>query len=64
MHVADVVPATMTVKEAARLCGISRQYAYVLAARGELPVIKFGGAVRIHRQRLLKMLELEEQITA
>jgi excisionase family DNA binding protein len=47
----------ISVEEAARLLGISRGEGYLLAQRGELPTIKFGRAVRVHRGRLAAWVE-------
>ncbi|HUW15906.1 MAG TPA: helix-turn-helix domain-containing protein [Actinomycetes bacterium] len=45
-------PILVSVEEAARLLGLSRGKAYELASRGELPVVRFGRSVRVHRDRL------------
>ncbi len=42
----------LTVPEAARLLRISRSLAYELVARGELPAIRLGRAIRIRRLAL------------
>jgi excisionase family DNA binding protein len=47
----------MTVTEAARKLGISRNFAYELVKRGEIPVIRFGKRLLIPRAALEKMLE-------
>jgi excisionase family DNA binding protein len=47
----------ITVPEAAVMLGISRNFAYELARRGELPVIKFGKRLLIPRVALEKRLE-------
>ncbi len=47
---------TVSVEEAAELLGISRTLAYVLAARGELPVLRFGRRIVIPRRRLEELL--------
>jgi excisionase family DNA binding protein len=45
-------PILVNIETAARLLGISRSEAYALAARGDLPTIRFGRAVRVHRGQL------------
>jgi excisionase family DNA binding protein len=47
----------ITIPEAAKMLGISRNFAYELAKRGELPVLKLGNRKLIPRVRLEKMLE-------
>lgn len=58
----DSPPILVSVEEAARLLGLSRGKAYELAARGELPVVRFGRSVRVHRDRLTEWVD--EQATA
>lgn len=47
----------ITVPEAAEMLGISRNFAYELVKRKELPVIEFGKRKLIPRAALEKMLE-------
>ena len=47
----------VTVPEAAAMLSISRNFAYELVKRQELPVIKFGKRLLIPRMALEKMLE-------
>lgn len=47
----------ITVPEAAKKLGISRNFAYELVKRGELPVIRFGKRLLIPKVALEKMLE-------
>jgi excisionase family DNA binding protein len=47
----------MTVPEAARRLGISRNFGYELVRRGQLPVIRFGKRLLIPKVGLEKMLE-------
>ena len=47
----------ITVPEAAGMLGISRNFAYELVKRRELPVLKFGKRLLIPRVALEKMLE-------
>ena len=49
----------ITVPEAAEMLGISRNFAYELVKRKQLPVIKFGKRLLIPRIALEKMLEKE-----
>jgi excisionase family DNA binding protein len=48
----------VTVAEAGRLLGISRAFAYELAARGELPTIHLGRRVLVPKVALLAMVGL------
>jgi len=50
-------PATLSVPEAGRLLGLSRNAAYDAAKRGEIPTLRFGKLIRVPRARLDKMLE-------
>lgn len=47
----------VTVPEAAKMLGISRNFAYELVRRGELPSIRFGNRILIPRAALVKRLE-------
>jgi excisionase family DNA binding protein len=47
----------VTVPEAAKMLGISRNFAYELVKQKQLPVIKFGKRLLISRIALEKMLE-------
>lgn len=47
----------MTVPEAAKKLGISRNFAYELVKKGQLPVIRFGKRLLIPKKALEKMLE-------
>jgi len=47
----------ITVPEAADMLGISRNFAYELVKRQELPVVKFGKRLLIPRVALERMLE-------
>ena len=47
----------LTVPEVAKLLGISRNFAYELVKRGELPARRFGKRLLIPRVALEKMLE-------
>jgi excisionase family DNA binding protein len=45
-----------TVTEAAELLGVSRAFAYELAARGELPVLRLGRRVVVPKAALLALV--------
>ena len=47
----------ITVTEAAAMLGISRNHAYDMVKRGELPVVRFGKRILIPRIALEKRLE-------
>ena len=47
----------ISVPEAAAMLGVSRNFAYELVKRGELPVIKLGKRLLIPRTALEKMVE-------
>lgn len=53
---ADGDRLVLTVTEAGQLLGISRAFAYELAARGELPVIRLGRRLLVPRLPLLAMV--------
>ena len=41
------VPRTMSVPEAGKQLGLGKNGAYAAAARGEIPVLKFGSRLRV-----------------
>jgi len=47
-----VAPGLLTVPEAAQLLRISRNLAYELVARNELPAVRLGRAIRVPRREL------------
>lgn len=51
---------TLSVREAAKLLGISRGLAYELVRTGEIPVIKFGKRLVVPRKALEKLVGLDE----
>jgi excisionase family DNA binding protein len=51
----------MSVTEAAGVLGISRAFAYVLVARGELPSLRFGRRVVVPRLALEQLIEKPDQ---
>jgi excisionase family DNA binding protein len=48
----------VSVAEAGRLLGVSRAFAYELAARGELPTIRLGRRILVPKAALLAMVGL------
>lgn len=58
------LPALITVQDAADLLGLSRSTAYRAAERGELPVIRFGGRMRVPVARLLVLMGLLDRVPA
>jgi excisionase family DNA binding protein len=57
--VAEGPPILVSVEEAARLLGLSRGKAYELAQSGQLPVVRFGRSVRVHRDRLTDWVDAQ-----
>lgn len=56
---------TLSIPEAAETLGISRAHAYNLAAKGELPVVKFGNRKLVPILALDKLLAaVNEQVVA
>jgi len=51
-----VQPATLGIKEAARILGIGKNQAYQAAHSGELPVLRIGGRILVSRAVLDRML--------
>ena len=49
-----------TVPEAAALLGLSRNFGYELAKRGEIPIIRFGKRMLVPKEIFEKMLGKEE----
>jgi len=53
--------ATVSIPRAAQVLGVSRSYAYQLAAAGDLPVIRLGAKrVRVPTVALRRMLGIED----
>lgn len=48
---------TLTVEEAGRALGLSRNSAYEAARRGELPVLRFGHRLVVSKAALERLLE-------
>ncbi len=57
MNVSDTQSVTMSVPEAGRLLGLSRNAAYEAAHRGEIPVLRFGRKLRVPRLALERLLQ-------
>jgi excisionase family DNA binding protein len=57
MSTAEMTRATVSVEEAGRILGLSRNGSYAAAARGEIPVIRVGRKLLVPTYRLLEMLE-------
>ena len=55
------LPPTLSIDEAAALCGIGRNAAYRAAHRGDLPSLRFGRRIRVPTARLLEMLGVDDQ---
>lgn len=53
----EQTPVMLTAAQTATLLGLSRTKIYEMLAAGELPVVRFGRSVRVHRARLLAMLD-------
>ena len=51
----------LTIAEAAEVLGVSRAFAYELAARGEIPVLRLGRRRLVPRKALLQMVGEEAE---
>ena len=49
----------MTIPEAARILGLSRNFGYELARRGEIPVIRLGRRIVVPKAAFERMLKRE-----
>ena len=56
----EVERLTLSVAEAAKVLGISRNTAYELVRQEQIPSIRFGKRILIPKKRLIAMLEDEE----
>lgn len=54
----------ITISEASEILNVSRATAYRLAAHREIPVVMLGGCVRIHRRKLIELLENKVEMKA
>jgi hypothetical protein len=52
-----VADGSVSITDAVRFTGMSRAWLYGAMERGDLPYIKLGGARRIPRKALVKLLE-------
>ena len=50
-------PLMLTAEETAELLGLSRTKIYEMLAAGELPVVRFGRSVRVHKGKLLELID-------
>lgn len=48
-----------TVRQFAELAGLGRNSVYAMVARGELPALHFGGAIRLPREKCDRLLRGE-----
>ncbi|MGL3108897.1 helix-turn-helix domain-containing protein [Bradyrhizobium sp. BR 1432] len=51
---------TITVPEAGRMVGLTRNAAYAAAQRGEIPTLRFGGLLRVPIAAWLRKIEEPE----
>jgi len=57
-------PLTVSIKEAAKILGVSRNLAYAAVHTGQIPSIRFGSRILISRVALEKMLsEAENRVS-
>jgi len=53
--------AVLTIPEVARLLGLSRNFGYELARRGEIPIIRFGRKIVVPKAKFERMLGLTSE---
>jgi excisionase family DNA binding protein len=53
----DALPAVLTLKHVQEVLGISRPKTYELAHTRGFPVVRFGRAIRVPREALLRWLD-------
>lgn len=58
----DDLPPTVSIEEAARLCGVSRSAAYRAVHRGELTAFRLGRKLRVPTLPLLRLLGIERDV--
>jgi excisionase family DNA binding protein len=51
--------ATLNITEAAAILGVAKSTTYRMAMQGDLPVVRFGGSVRVNAQALLELLGVD-----
>jgi hypothetical protein len=54
------LPLTLTIEEAGRMAGLTRQSSYGAAARGEMPTVMLNGRKRVPTARWLRICAGEE----
>lgn len=57
----DGLPPTLSVEEAAELCGIGRNAAYRAAQEGDLPAFRLGRRWRVPTAALLRLLAVTDR---
>lgn len=60
----DLVAVLVRVEVAAQIAGVSKATGYELCAAGVWPVVRFGRAVRVHRQGLLRWIDEQAGLVA
>lgn len=55
-------PYTLTVREAAELAGVSRHVMYRAARKGDVPVTRLAGRLRIQRVPFLRQIAAEDEL--
>lgn len=60
MTILNIEPRTISVPDAGRILGLSRNSAYEAARRGELPTLKIGKRIFVVRDALERMLARAE----
>ena len=63
MTLDDDLPPILTVEQTAKVLGISRGLAFMAVRAGEIPSIRIGRRILVPRDRLRKMLGLDEAAT-
>lgn len=58
------VTPTITIEEAARLLGVSRNSAYAAAARGEIPTLRIGRRLLVSTAKLRDLLGVDNRPAA
>jgi excisionase family DNA binding protein len=57
INVDEDKPILISVAAASQLAGVSRALGYELCAGGVWPTVRFGRAVRVHREGLLRWID-------
>ena|SRR5690348_1930814 len=53
----SLLPHTISVPDAGRILGLSRNGAYIAASRGDIPVVRIGRKLRVPTHRLVQLLD-------